>query len=306
MTSLSSPSMPLITLQNGEHRVAIFDPRADPRTLGARYVHGGYIAAWHVGERCLTAGPTRAWMPFGGLGLPETFELPLAWAVAEEGDYFMRIGAGQLRKRGLNVGEEWTKAPLTSVLNWTVTEQSAEHITMTSGDSAECAQWVISYTIERTVRVLPDGVESRTTLQLSCPRFMHHPISWFAHPFFVQSAIGATSLTAPGAELVDNTRHGFGFGSSRTTLAREDHGQWRFTAGNSRATLGGLWGASPELITHLDPTLGGGQVSIQVDRPLDHLVVWANDLVFSPEPKLCRLWLDGERAAWTIRYRFQP
>ena len=305
MTFLSSPSLPTITLQNGAHRVDILDPRADPRALGARYVHGGYIAAWHVGERCMTAGPTRGWMPFGGRGLPETFELPLAWAVADEGDCFMRIGAGQLRKKGLNAGEDWSKAPLTSVLHWTVTEQSDEHITMTSGDSAEGLQWVISYTIERTVRVLPDGVESRTTLHLSCPRFVQHPISWFAHPFFAQSALGATSITAPGAELVHTTRNGGG-GPGATTLARDDRGQWRFTAGNSRATLGGLWGASPELITHLDPTLSGGRVSVQVDRPLDHLVVWANDLVFSPEPKICRLWLDGERASWAIRYRFQP
>ena len=193
-------------------------------------------------------------------------------------------------------------ATLTATVDWTITSHSESQLTMTGGDGVESMQWGFSYQLERTVTVLADGIESRTTLRLACPRFAQHPISWFAHPFFAHSALDATSVTLPGAELVTNTRLGAG---NSTSLSRDAAGQWRFAPGNARATFGGLWGATPELLVHLDPALGGGQVGVRVDRPLDHVVVWANELVFSPEPKLCRLWLDGERASWTIRYRFQ-
>lgn len=307
LPTLSSPNLPCITLRHGAQRVDILDPRADARTLGARYVHGAYISAWRVGDRCLTTGPTRHWAPFGGRGLPETFELPLAWAMAGEHESFMRIGAGQLRRRGLNASEDWTRAALTATVDWTVTGQSESHITMTSGDGVETADLHISYEIERTVRVLADGLESRTTLALRCPRLRQHPISWFAHPFFAQSVLGATALEVPGApEPVHNTRPANGFAPGPTGLARDHEGRWRFGDGVSRGVLGGLWGTSPELLVHLDPAFGGGRVGISVDRPLDHLVVWASDHVFSPEPKFCRLWLDGERASWGVRYRFLP
>ncbi len=302
----SSPNLACITLRHGAQQVDILDPRADARSLGARYVHGGYIAAWRVDGRCLTTGPTRYWAPFGGRGLPETFELPLGWVVAGEGDSFLRIGAGQLRRRGLNGSEDAARAALTATVNWTITGQSETHVTMITGDGVDGPSGAISYELERTVRVLADGIESRTTLALSCPRLRQHPISWFAHPFFAQSTLGATSVAVAGAELVHSTAPQGGFGGRPSGLARDAAGCWRFGDGMPRATLGGLWGSTPELLVHLDPAVGGGQVGITVDRPLDHLVVWGSDHVFSPEPKLCRMWLDGERASWGVRYRFLP
>ena len=97
---MSSPTLPRILLRRGQHAAEILDPRPNPLARGARYVHGGYIYSWRVGGRMLTCGPTRYWNDFGGRGMPETFELPLAYAHAQEGEHFCRIGAGQLRKLG--------------------------------------------------------------------------------------------------------------------------------------------------------------------------------------------------------------
>ena len=45
-------------------------------------------------------------------------------------------------------------------------------------------------------------------------------------------------------------------------------------------------------------------MSLQLDRPLDHLVLYASDLVASPETKIMRAWREGEEAEWTLRYRW--
>ena len=300
---MSSPVLPIFHLRRGQHHVEVFDPRPDPRTLGARYVHGGYIAAWSVGGRCLTCGPTPYWHAFGGRGLPETFEIPLAWAVVKEHESFLRIGAGQMRKNGSNGDDGATRAPLTATVDWAVISHDENHVTMRSNDGTDHGNGAIRYELERTVRLHDDGLESITTMTLRCPRLAHHPIGWFAHPFFAQTSLSATAATIPGAKIVTGTAQN----PPAECLSHGSDGRWRFApSGFSRSTLGNLWGTTPTITVDLDPALGGGQVSINVDRPLDHLVVWGAGHVFSPEPKLSRLWLDGETASWAIRYRFTP
>lgn len=305
---MTTPVLPRITLRNGAHVVEVIDPRPDPMTLGARYVHGGYIYAWSVAGRTLTSGPGSSWSSFGGCGLPETFELPLMRDAAAENGTYMRIGAGQLRKHGATGEESDAVEPLTATVDWTIVSQSDTHITMRTRDMAEGPGWLVAYTLERTVRVHEDGVESTTTLGLESPPFAQHPISWFAHPFFAQTALGASAITIPDATIINRTRRPMSrFGFAPGNLIKGEVDDWRFSGpGSNRATIGGLWGTTPTLRVALDPALGGGQVSLQLDRPLDHLVVWAGETVFSPEPKLCRLWLDGEVASWSLRYRFAP
>lgn len=302
---MSSPVLPIFHLRRGQHHVEVFDPRPDPRTLGARYVHGGYIASWSVDGRCLTSGPTRFWNDFGGRGLPETFELPLAWAVVKEHETFLRIGAGQLRKNGYNGDDQSTRAALTATVDWTVVSHDADHITMRTIDGTEIGNSAIRYELVRTVRIHDDGVESITTLTLRCPRLFHHPIGWFAHPFFAQTTLDATAATIPGAAIVTGSGQNPFWKQGGEGLTQGPDGRWRFAPqGYGRSTLGNLWGTTPTLTVDLDPALGGGQVAIAIDRPLDHVVVWAAGHVFSTEPKLSRLWLDGETASWAVRYRF--
>ena len=304
---MSFPPLPIILLRRGQQQVEIFDPRADPSLLGARYVHGGYIAAWSIGGRCLTSGPGKIWDSFGGCGLPETFEFPLAWGVAGEGDLYMRIGAGQLRRHGPFVGDASINQPLVTTVDWTVVSQSEEHVTMRTSDRLASAASVVTYEIERTVRLHDDGVESTTTLTLCCGRVTQHPISWFAHPFFAQTTLAASAVTIPEARLITRPDSGQLHEPGAGSLRQAEDGRWRFTgSGFNRSTLGQVWGSTAATAVDLDPALGGGQVCIALDRPLDHVVVWGAGHVFSPEPKLCRLWLDGETAAWAVRYRFTP
>jgi hypothetical protein len=45
-------------------------------------------------------------------------------------------------------------------------------------------------------------------------------------------------------------------------------------------------------------------MSLQLDRPLDHAVVFATATACSVEPKLARAWTHGETAEWTLSYRW--
>ena len=304
---MSSPVLPIFHLRRGAQHVEVFDPRADPRTLGARYVHGGYIAAWSVAGRCLTSGPSRYWNEFHGRGLPETFELPLGWALVNENETFLRIGAGQLRKRGVNVDDSSAKAALIATVDWTLVSHGDDHLTMSTLDGIEAGEFSVTYRLERTVRLHDDGVESITTLTLRGGRLSQHPLSWFAHPFFAQTKRSATAVTVPGAEFIMPTSHPPRWRNDAGTLQQQTDGRWRFAQeGASRSVLGNLWGSTTAVDIDLDPALGGGRVNMTLNRPLDHVVVWAAEHAFSPEPKLCRLWLDGETASWAVRYRFTP
>lgn len=308
---MSIPTLPRFVLQRGDHRVEVIDPRPDPTRLGARYVHGGYIAGWQVAGRELTSGPAPFWQNYHGRGLPETFELPIGWAHVAEGEPYLRIGAGQLIKRGRHLHEQLAMARLSAVVQWEIIEQSPEHLLMRTLDGIESEELRVHYKLERLVRLHDDGVESRTTLTFRCGFMAQHPIGWFAHPFFAHTALPATRIVIPQGEHLQITPVGPWMRMPAASGLVDGGPQgWHFgQPGRQRATFGNLWGGnlrdgSAPLTVHLDPALGGGQVAIAVDRPLDHLVVWANERAFSPEPKLSRLWLDGETAAWSIRYRF--
>ena len=68
----------------------------------------------------------------------------------------------------------------------------------------------------------------------------------------------------------------------------------------------GLRGRDVETVCRLDDALGGGAVSVTMDRPTDHLVMYASPMVASVEPQLARSWKNGEEASWEVRYRWLP
>ncbi len=259
-----------LTLRQGAHRVEVFDPRPDPLALGARYVHGGYVAAWWHGERCLTTRPKPEWDPYAGQGLPEVFEYPLGRDAAKIGEEFLRIGAGRLRK---DTGH-WPQAggiPSTPV-TWELTEQTGNALTMRCRDNLG----EFGYELTRTVALHDDGLESRTALQVECP--WSHPIYWFAHPFFAHRDGTQTKLHLPG----------------------DAQASYRLTEDGGFGAVTGVWGSSAPLLLDLD---GGGRLQIEVSHPLDKLIVYATRQAFSVEPYLARAWHNGESATWSIRYR---
>jgi len=274
-------------LSKGDHRVEVFDPRVDPLALGARYVHGGYIARWTWGDRCLTGRPKAEWNPYEGEGLPETFEYGLGWSAAEEGQEFLRIGAGRLRRTGRN----WPQAggQLVSPVHWALEDSASDSLRVTCKDSVRIGHDVYGYELERQVLVHPDGVESRTRLCIACP--WSHPVFWFAHPFFRHADGSGTRIQVPPGACCSEG------------LARGADGRVGTEMSGGFGTVTGLWGDRNAIAVNLDARQGGGQVWIELSRPLDKLVVFSTPLVFSVEPYLARAWHDKEEAEWSLRYR---
>lgn len=291
---MSNPALPVITLSRGAWRAEVYDPRADPMSLGARYVHGGYVRALWRGDRCLTGRVGAPWDRFDGEGMPETFETSLGWGATPLNEDYLRIGAGRLRRTSNNQREVVAHQPLVGTLDWEITERSADAITMRTSDDLLLENGKpYGYTLTRRIALTDDGLDSTTTLTLRAESWLMHPITWFAHPFFAQEGIDATAISYPGEPSVSGP------------MARGADGSWRMSGlpqGRSVAT--GLWGERGALVAHLDAKAGGGRLSIQLDRPLDHAVVFATGRVFSIEPKLARAWVHGESASWTLSYRW--
>ena len=284
--------LPVFTLRNGNHRIEIFDPREDPMFLGARYVHGGYISAWFYDNRCLTGRPNEQWNPRQGEGLPEVFEYGLGWSDAGEGEDFLRIGAGRLRKDG----DHWMQmdGKPSGKVEWTVAELTQDSIVMRCRDGAAIGKADYAYELERRVAVHTDGLESRTRLFIKCP--WSHPVFWFAHPFFAHQDGAGTSLRIPESADPSPGLHTPAAGDAPTHLTTSKSGGF--------GPITRLWGWPHPIEVELDMRLGGGTVSMEVNKPLDKLVVYATPRVFSVEPYIARAWHNEEEAEWGIRYRF--
>lgn len=301
---MSKPNIPCLTLSRGRHVVEIYDPRPHPERLGARFVQGGWVAAWLVDGRTITGRCSTDWLSFDGIGLPETFETGLAWHLVEPGRDFMRIGAGRLGKTR-DPNEIHAIAEPTVLLEWEV-EHSADRAVFRTSDMLK--QPRIGYQLEREIRLEDDGVVSTTTLVLDSTWPPLQPISWFAHPFFAQDRHDGTSVELPAGVVLlpepgRQERSGRRSGIQPAGAACGADGRWRMQAADIRATFGGVWGTAAAITVHLQD---GGRVRMDLDRPLDHLALYASDGAFSVEPKWGRTWPHAERASWTLRYRFQP
>lgn len=286
---MSGPDLPVFELQAGAWRAQVFDPRPDPLALGARYVHGGYVAAlWH-GDRQLTGRASPAWDPYVGQGLPDVFELPFARDSAKTGEPYLRIGAGRLI-RGV---QEQVKGPPAAPIAWELLSHDANHVTQRCTDQIERNNTRYAYRLTRTIRLTPDGLDATTDLTLRLS--WNAPIFWFTHPFFAQTQGDATGFIPPAPATLTGS-----------PLTRDAAGALHLPAAGGLANAVGLWGATGPVRCLLDPRLGGGVMDVAVNRPMDHLVLYASPLAASCEPQLARAWKDHENAQWTVSYRFQP
>lgn len=280
------PDLPVIQLVRGAWRADVFDPRPNPNALGYRYVQGGYVGALHWGERCLTGQASEAWDPHIGRGLPEVFEWSLGAEHAAEGKPWLRIGAG--RDAGGDVGE----AARAFSLGWEVEDCQPDTVTLTTSDEYDYGKSRIGYRLRRTIRLMEDGLLSQTTLRLAVP--WNCPVAWFAHPFFAQTRGDATRFGMPPGAVVAGGRDPGTGGADGIRLPEQ----------GGLVNVVGLWGVRAPVTCHLDPDLGGGCVTVEVDRPLDHVVLYASPRAASVEPQLARSWKNGEEASWSIRYRW--
>lgn len=282
------PDLPTLTLRRGAWSATLWDPRPAPLALGARYVHGGYVAELCHGERVLTARAQEEWSPYAGQGLPEVFEMPLGFSAAQDGEEYLRVGAGRMRRRG----REWPQADRLSVgVAWELLDQSATQCVWRCADAVQLGGKDYGYQLTRVVALDRDGLRSQTTLALRCP--WSEPLIWFAHPFFNASRGDATALILPtGARVARD-------------LAPDDQGRFRLPAAGGFTPITGVHGAPCALLLELDPNQGGGQLAIAGDFALDKLVVFGTQRAFSVEPYLSHGMQDGEVLCWSLQYGFQ-
>ncbi|MEI8141035.1 MAG: hypothetical protein WCI03_14360 [bacterium] len=290
--------LPAFVLEAGPWKAEVFDPRAMPSALGMRYCNGGYVRAlWHA-DRLLTGRARPGWSPVDGEGLPEEFEVCLGATNALEGEEYLRIGSGRYRKQGRGV------APETLPAAWQVVSSDERHVRMQCRDRVVTGGTEFEYELIRDVRLSEEGLASSSTLRMQMP--WAHPMGWYAHPFFLHGAANCTGFELPGQPEVQclgpHSSRGWGL-TDTPTMRRDEHGVHYFTdATESLASVTNLWGERGPVVLHLDPALGGGRLALQLDRPLDHLVLYASDQVASPEMKISRCWREGEKSNWTLRY----
>jgi len=282
------PDLPVFSLRYGAYEADILDPRADPQALGARFVHGGYVASVKREGLELTAQPHPAWSAYEGCGLPEVFEWPLGLSFARPGEELLRVGAGRcLCPEG--PGIPGSHVALSSSLMWRLEEETEQTLQMSCSDEMSYGNQRIAYQLIRRVQLQEDGLDSRTELQLEVP--WNLPVAWFAHPYVPQPSGEATTFVFPQ-----------GASDPHRDVSLE---RFSFAAEGGLQNVVGLWGANEAIRMELDELAGGGCLDLQLDRPLDHVVLFATRQAASPEPQLCRAWKNGERSAWTLRYRWR-
>jgi hypothetical protein len=289
MSNLHRPTaLPLLELTHKRHCVRIADPRVDPESLGARYVHGGYVLQWLVDGVEVTAQPNPEWNAYEGGGLPEVFEWGLGWGDAAVGDAFMRIGAGRmLKQEGLNE----SGGPLTQAVEWTVDELRSDAVRMSCSDQVLCGEHRFGYALSRTIEVDDDGVRSSTRLLVDCP--WNTPVAWFPHPFFAQQGLDDTALRFPGGHL-----------ELGDALLHEDEKGWRF-AGKTASKLTRF---EPDngigfTVAYLKRSQSDRVIEMNCDYPVDHVVVFGTEQAMSVEPQYVRTWPEGMEKEWSVRYR---
>ena len=284
------PDLPVITLQHGPWRVEMFDPRADTTVLGARYVHGGYMAEVRRGERVISGAATPAWNTYNGIGFPESFPESLGLAVADEGEEFLRIGAGRTRKSGR--GNIQVQNPLTRLAQWKVTDTGPAHAVFETQDEMTISGVLFGYQLRRTVRLLDNGLVSRT--ELTVRNAWDQTLNWYPHPFYVNTRSDRTAFRLPESPV----RHLGG------DLKLSPDGLLRLGPKGGFGPVTGMWGNRDSIDVFLDSTQGGGGFRMVTDYPADKIMVWGNEYVVSIEPFWTRSWHDGERAAWEIAYHW--
>ena len=93
----------------------------------------------------------------------------------------------------------------------------------------------------------------------------------FPHPYLRQQSSNGITLQLPEHCAVNNVI--------------SEQGSWRgSTESDAFAVVTGFWGQQGGLSLDLDPQLGGGALSMRLDRPIDKLVLWQTNAVSPPNP----------------------
>lgn len=302
---MSDANLPVFALRRGPWLAEVFDPRPGPAILGGRFVHAGWIHRL-VRDGAPISGRTNPYFTAAsGHGFPETFESGLGWHLCKEGEEYLRPGCGRLVRHGDDPTETNAHGRLSVILPWEV-ESGPDWVAFRTSDAIGHHRAQLGYRLERSIRLTDDGLVSSTVFTLIAPMYGMVPVSWYAHPFFHQARSDATGFRLPaGARMLPNPRVWRAQLMNPEAVEREP-GVWRLPESNTRSAFAGLWGSRAPTEVLLSPEAGGGVMEVALDAPLDHIVLWGNDLTASVEPKIARTMLHGERAEWSVAYRWRP
>jgi hypothetical protein len=292
---LPLPDIATLTLEHGPFRAVLFDPRPDPMALGARYIHGGYVAAWYHGERCLTSRCRTNWETYDGQGLPEVFETAFPAGLVPSSEPIMRIGAGQVLAG--EPGLQQAHQPLIAPVTWQVESQAANRIVMRCHDALTTASGQnYAYQLVRTIELTEQGLLSHSQLRIQCPWAV--TLAWFPHPFFAHEDGTGTRYQLPAQSHALSGKF--------PALPIDAAGMVTAPVKGGLGVYTNVWRLPvTRFPIQLDARRGGGMVTLEVDYPVDKLVAFATQHAGSLEPYWARFWHNGESADWSVRYLWQ-
>ncbi|MGA7207121.1 MAG: hypothetical protein WBX27_21115 [Specibacter sp.] len=271
----------MLTIENAQLVIDIFDPRSDQNYLGTRYCSGGFI--FQVTDKVLgplLSGPTfpDSYNVFDGQGIPDSFNLaPLRGA---KDPLALVLGVGLC-----DLGDNTLREPCL----WNINVK-ARSIVFTTRHVFQ--EWIVE--LERTITLEGRTVISRTVARnAGADRF---PIVWFPHPFFPQLPDGSDELIKvnPAVGMPDNQAYGL---SPNGFIHRK---AWPWTGDYYQAL--NVAKSSELVIIQRHPTLG--MVTAGCNYAPTYFPIWGNRNTFSWEPMIERTMAPTQEADWQIDYDF--
>jgi hypothetical protein len=273
--------------------VSILDPVNNRDLCGSRYCVGGYI--WQISDAQqgeLLSGPEYP-NPrpnrFDGQGAPDHFITPYG-ADAPVGGEVRAIGVGRVRRTSpIEPFSVRHNPEVIEFLPWSVT-QSDNGITMQTTDTIE--DW--GYSLSREVTLAGRSVHSRTALENQGEAPL--AIRWYAHPFFPPTADRIYCRVMPPVAFPENPT--YFLNADGFICKKPDHDdvpKWFLPLDYSK---------EGDSMTFVQRHPLVGEVTTITNFMPDWLPIWSNTRTFSFEPYVIRELAAGEKASWSIEYRF--
>ena len=175
--------MSKIILHHGVQKAEILPPGD---LAISRFSQTGYVSSWQVDGREIAGLPNESYVPYVGSGLPEVFEMPLAWSSSRPGDLVMRIGSGQFRREG----DGWAGCPpLERCARFRILSQSESAIEILCEDQLERRGERWAYRLIKKIWLDDAGLHSRNELVS-----MYHGACRFAGLLIPTCAISQTAV----------------------------------------------------------------------------------------------------------------
>ena len=284
----------MYTLANPELSVTILDPIADVERLGSRYCTGGYI--YQVTDAVqgeLFSGPQYpAPYPdvFDGQGAPDMFHRALGAETAPVDGEVGCIGVGRVRRTSpIEPFDPRHNREVIEFVRWEIKRQT-ETITMQTEHAFR--DW--AYRLIRQVTLVGRSVHASTEIHSLGKAVL--PVRWFAHPFFPLTTDQVMCRFSIPVSMPENP--GYLLNAEGFICYK---GEFDWQEGYYQPLD---YAKTGQALTVVQRHPKVGQVTTVTDFLPTFLPIWGNDRTFSFEPYFEQPLKSGEKAKWSIVYRF--